>query len=226
MFRKPWTKRDDKLLRSIYPWLPTPEVARALNRSVCSVYGRVQLLRIEKSKPYLAEKKRKERERLRTSGIAHRYPKGHVPANKGLRRPGYAPGRMASTQFRKGQAPRNTMPLWSFRMCDGYLMLKTGKPGPKPTSGWEYVHKLIWEHWNGPLPDWRKARIWWKDGDHLNNSLSNLELVAGADHVARTTVHNLPKELAQVIQLRGALNRRIRRMQREKHDSGSSQPFI
>jgi len=26
-----------------------------------------------------------------------RYEKGNVPANKGLRRPGYAPGRMAST---------------------------------------------------------------------------------------------------------------------------------
>ena len=83
-------------------------------------------------------------------GAAFRFKPGQVPANKGLRRPGWAPGRMAATQFKKGQSPGNTMPLWTFRwVTDGkgrqYLMLKTGKPGPKPWNGWEWVHRMIWE---------------------------------------------------------------------------------
>jgi hypothetical protein len=209
MTRRFWTREEDELLRSIYPSLLTPEVARVLNRSVNAVYDRAELLGVEKSAAYIAEKKRAEAERLTKSGKAHRFQKGLVPHNKGTRRPGWAVGRMRETQFKKGQPPRNTLPLWSFRMVDGYLMLKTGKPHKPPCSGWEYVHRLIWEHWNGPLPNWREARIWWKDGDHLNNSLSNLELLNGADHAARTTVHNLPPELVQVIQLRGAINRAI-----------------
>jgi hypothetical protein len=225
-----WSKRDDKLLRSIYPWLPTPEVAEALGRSVCAIYGRVNLLGIEKSDAYLAEKKRMEMQRLRESGKAHRYPKGHVSANKGLHRPGYSigRGRMQETQFAKGQQPHNTMPLWSFRVnTDGYLLLKTGKPGPKPNSGWEFVHRLVWEQANGPLPHWRKARIWWKDRNRLNCSLSNLELVSGADHVARTTMHNLPPAIREVIHLRGAINRTITwRTQREEQDRRSAQPPV
>jgi hypothetical protein len=137
---------------------------------------------------------------------------------------------MRETQFHKGQAPRHTMPMWSFRFCDGYLMLKTGANTPKPTTGWEYVHKLIWEQANGPLPDWRVARIWWKDGDHGNCSLSNLELVAAKDHMARTTVHTLPAPLPQLIQLAGALKRKIRTREKklngQEHIAGSAGPSL
>ena len=117
---------------------------------------------------------------------------------------------MASTQFKKGQPCRNAMPMFSFRWCDGYLVLKTGAPTPKPITGWEYVHKLVWEQANGPLPDWRLARIWWKDGDHGNCSLSNLELVTAGEHMRRTTIHNLPLELKSTILQAGVLKRRIR----------------
>jgi len=34
-------------------------------------------------------------------GAARRFRPGHVPANKGLRRPGWSTGRMAETQFKK-----------------------------------------------------------------------------------------------------------------------------
>lgn len=36
-----------------------------------------------------------------------------------------------------------------------------------------------------------------------------LELVTRAENMARNTLHRYPKEVAQLIQLRGALNRKI-----------------
>jgi hypothetical protein len=228
-YRK-WTAGEEKILRSQYPDVQTWKIAKRLRRRIFVVYQHAAKLGLQKSPAYIAAKKKLEAERLQASGVAHRYPKGHVPANKGTRRPGWAPGRMASTQFKKGQTPRNTMPMWSFRWCDGYLMLKTGKPGPKPTTGWEYVHKLIWEHANGSLPDWRVARLWWKDGDHGNCSLSNLELVSAAEHMRRTTIHNLPKPIVEAMLLTGALKRKIRNLERKRDaaefDRGSPQSSV
>jgi hypothetical protein len=225
-----WTESLDRELRRLYPDTHTDELARRLNVSVLALYDRAQKLGIRKSAAYVERKRCEERKRLMSSGVAHRFHKGQTPPNKGLRRPGYSigRGRMRETQFKKGQVSRNVMPLWAFRWVDGYLALKTGKPGPKPMDGWEYVHKLIWEQANGPLPDWHEARIWWKDGDHANCSLSNLELIKGSDHVARTTVHNLPKPLVQVIQLAGALKRKIRNREKklngQEHIAGSAGP--
>jgi hypothetical protein len=233
-YRK-WTRREEKILRVQYPDVFTEKIAKLLRRPIFVIYQHAAKLGLEKSAAYIAAKKKVEAERLTRAGVAHRYPKGHPPANKGLRRPGYAPGRMASTQFKKGQQPHNTMPLWSFRWycggsdnTPGYMLVKTGKPGPKPLSGWEFVHKLVWEHANGPIPPGH--RIWWKNRNHADCSLSNLELLSDVEHMRRTTVHNLPKPLVEVIQLTGALKRKIRTAERKLHgaelDRGSSQSSV
>lgn len=212
-----FTFADNWMMRAYFPHIASRHLAARMKRSICSISGHARLLRLRKTQIYLDSPDACRLRRDDNPGIAFQFRKGIVPANKGLRRPGYSMGRgrMAETTFKKGQQPRNTMPMWSFRFVDGYLMLKTGAPTPKPTTGWEYVHKLIWEHWNGPLPDWRVARIWWRDGDHGNCSLSNLELVGGRDHAMRTSIHNLPAPLKEVIQLKGALRRRIRRMEND-----------
>jgi len=201
-------------------------LAQRLHCSELSLYRRAHSLGVHKSEAFV-----REFCRLRpgtTLGAEYRYPKGHLSSNKGVRRPGFFVGRMRETQFRAGASPHNTMPLWTFRFnSNGHLLLKTGKPGPKPNNGWEYVHRLIWEQANGPLPHWNIARIWWKDGDPGNCALSNLELVTAQEHMARTTIHNFPAPLKQVIQLKGALKRRIGRMEKqnaEEHDGRPPQP--
>lgn len=226
--RKLWTFADEWVLRTLYPHISNSVLARRLQCTIAALYRRAHQLGLHKTKLYLDGPDACRLRRGDNVGWAYRYPKGNVPSNKGQRRPGYFVGRMRETQFRKGQPPHNTMPLWSFRInTDGYLLLKTGKPGPKPNSSWEWVHKLIWEQANGPLPHWRVARLWWKDGDHTNCSLSNLELVTAQEHMRRTTIHNFPSPLKEVIQLKGALKRRIRRMEEEEnaeeHDGRSPQ---
>jgi hypothetical protein len=210
-----FTAAEDALLREAYPHVAARDLAAQMGRPLRAIYARAQRLGLRKTQEYMDSPAACRLRRGDEVGKRFRFPKGHVPQNKGLRRPGWFRGRMKETQFKKGQPSPNAMPMWSFRFVDGYLMLKTGAPTPKPITGWEYVHKLIWEQAHGPLPDWKEARLWWKDGDHGNCSLSNLELVSGRDHVLRTTVHNLPSPLPQLIQLKGALKRRIRRMEKE-----------
>jgi len=118
-----WTPEDDALLCERYPHEATKSLAAELRRSVPSVYKRAGNLGLEKTAEYLAAAAGRT---LRVVGEPHRFRKGHVPANKGLRRPGWAPGRMSETQFERGCTPLNWMPLGSTRLVDGYVYRKIG----------------------------------------------------------------------------------------------------
>jgi len=50
-----------------------------------------------------------------------------------------------------------------------------------------------------------------RNADHADIRLENLELITRRELMLRNSVHNLPKPLAQAVQLLGALNRQIRR---------------
>src|SRR5690242_9457890 len=103
--------------------MPTRVVALMLGRSQSSTYQRAYNLGLAKSEEFFASPASG-----RTNGrqgAGSRFPKGHVPANKGLRRPGWAPGRMRETQFTKGQMPHNWRPVGSLRVnSEGYLDIK------------------------------------------------------------------------------------------------------
>ncbi|SRR5579871_759739 len=222
-YRKAWTADEDAKLKSLWPNTSARALAVLIGCTINQIIKRGQVLGLSKDPAYI-----KRTCRIQPGAIPPNKGKpGKPPVNKGIRRPGWFAGRMRETQFRKGCTPINAMPLWSFRVnTDGYLLLKTGKPGPKPNSGWEFVHKLVWEQASGPLPHWTVARLWWKDGDRLNCSLRNLELVPAAEHVSRTTIHRLPEELKRVIFVKTGLRRRIKNMekqQNEKHDGRSQE---
>lgn len=205
-----WNPDDDDAMRRWYPDLPNHKIARRLRRTVCAVNARADKLRLHKSAAYLAGPHACRLRRGDNVGAAFRYPKGHVPANKGLRRPGYHRGRMKETQFKKGES-RNKMPLGATRVMDGYVYLKVAAvPNVPYTVNWLPLHILNWERTNGrPLPGGHCLSF--RDGDRLNVAVSNLELITRAENMRRNTVHNLPKPIAQAVQLLGALNRQIRK---------------
>lgn len=219
--RKHWTPVEDAVVLARYADSPTGLIAEELNRRVGSVYQRAQLLGLKKSEAYMSGPHSCRLRRGDNVGWAHRFKKGQAPVNKGLRRPGWAPGRMASTMFPKGNKPHNYLPVGTVQKnTDGYLRRKIADP-----NKWEFVHRKTWEAANGPIP--RGYRIWWKDGNHENCALENLELLSGQEHMRRTTVHNYPKELALAIQMAGALNRQIRKRENaKKQDVRSTQPSI
>lgn len=223
--RRMWSASEDEYLRRNFPDHPTGNVARALGRSAMSVSGQAQKLGLKKSEAYLATPAACRLRRGDDVGKDFRFKPGQIPANKGMRRPGYAPGRMRETQFVKGQKPRNTLPVGTVRAnADGYPRIKISDAPETPdgkganSRNWEFVHKRVWEAARGPIP--KGHRIWWRDGNHFNCALENLELVSGKEHMARTTIHTLPPELKETIRLTASLGRAIRK--RAKSDGKES----
>lgn len=220
-----WSKADDRTLRRIFPHQRTEIVARQLRRTYSSICGRAAKLGLHKSAAYLASPAACRLRRGDHVGAPYRFAAGHVPANKGLRRPGWAPGRMKETQFKKGAlsgvARQRFMPIGSTRIADGYLYRKISTtPGPW-TVNWKQEHVRIWEHAHGPVP--AGHALMFRNRDRMDIRLDNLELITRRELMARNSVHNLPKPLAQAVQLLGALNRKLRRSTRDaEHDRRSA----
>lgn len=159
--------------------------------------------------------------------IASRFQKGIVPHNKGVRRPGWSPGRMAETQFKKGRPAseaRNYLPIGSLRICaDGYLVRKvTDDQSIAPARRWIGVHRLVWESANGPIPHghvvvFRPGRA---TTDESKITLDALEIVTRGELMKRNTIHRYPPELKQVIKLNARVQREIatRSKSHEKQD--------
>lgn len=223
--RKYWTDADLRVLRAEYANTPTEQLAAKLDRPMRSVYGMAGKLGLKKSPEYTAEKNRKEAELLRRVGVKHRFKKGSVPANKGVRRPGWSPGRMHETQFKKGMrqgvAAKLYKPIGTERISkDGYLERKINDDLPMQRR-WRFVHLIVWEAAHGPVPPGHAVAF--KPGRKSSIAeeitLDALELITRRELMKRNSVHNLPEELAQVVQLRGALVRQInKRANREKQD--------
>lgn len=210
-----WTSEEDDILIERYPHESTKTIAKALKRTVASVYHRAQAYwGLAKTPEYLASPDACRLRRGDNVGERYRFKKGQVPFNKGLKRPaGWSPGRMKETQFKKGErsgvAVRVYKPIGTERISkDGYLERKI-HDGLPLQSRWRAVHLLVWEEANGPLP--RGHAIAFKNGDKRDVRLDNLECITRRELMARNTVHNLPKELASAIQLLGALKRQINR---------------
>lgn len=227
MNRRPWTRAERKVLREFYPWIPTPDIAEDLGRSVRTIYQQAQKMGLSKHAEAITESCRWKPGR-RAGSEAHWFKKGQIPPNKGTRRPGYAPGRMRETQFKKGQRPRTWQPIGSLRTCDGYLQRKVTDTGYPPRD-WQPEHRLIWEKVHGPIPAGQILAF--KDKDRTHIDLGNLELITRRELARRNTIHRLPEELKEVIRLKGAIRRVITCKERksrrgEKQVVGSTEPSL
>ena len=78
-----YTEDEKTEITRLYPHHPTKEVARFLGMPVTSVYNIANRLGLKKSPEYLKVLRNEMSRQLADSGTAHRFPKGHVPANKG-----------------------------------------------------------------------------------------------------------------------------------------------
>lgn len=217
--RAPWTEGELCALRSRYPHERTEDIARDLGRPIGSVYNKANVLGLRKSREFQASAASGRIREPGHKGRQHQFKRGHVPANKGLRRPGYAPGRMAQTQFKKGEltgrARQIVKPIGFERVSkDGYLERKINNDLPMQAR-WRAVHLIEWEAVNGPMPPGHA--LVFINGNKQDIRLDNLKLITRAELMQRNTYHRYGKEFARVIQLRGAVQRQInKRAQREK----------
>lgn len=131
-----------------------------------------------------------------TTGRTGQFEKGHVPVNKG--RHSTTVGRMAETQFKKGDIPVNHKPVGSvsirnnYKRGEKYVYEKVAEP-----NVWRMKHILEWERHNGPVP--KDKIIVFADGDTTNTDISNLVMISRSQNAVmnRWGLRGVNKELME-----------------------------
>jgi hypothetical protein len=212
--RRYWTPSEIEQLRRLYPDMPAARVARRLRRPIYCVYNKAAKLGLRKSEAFLASSESCRLRRGHNVGAATRFKPGHVPLNKGVR--GWdAGGRSHETRFKKGElygaARMKLAPIGAVVIDkDGHRKLKVSDDRTVSSRrNWKFVHAVVWEKKHGPVSPGHA--IVFRNGNKADIRLRNLECVTRQELMRRNSVHRLPKELAVVIQLRGAVVRQLRR---------------
>ena len=104
-----YTEGEKAEITRLYPHYSTKEIARFLGMPVTSVYNIANRLGLKKSPEYLKVLRIEMSRQLADSGTAHRFPKGHVPVNKGRKMNAGVYAKVSATMFKKGHMPGNTL---------------------------------------------------------------------------------------------------------------------
>lgn len=211
-----WTPREDEILRERYPDEPAAVVAAAIGRSLRAVYYRASQLGLAKSGTFLASQA-SGRADLAARGRATQFTKGGPAWNKGIKgATGHHPN-SRRTQFKKGcmtgAAQHNYQPIGTLRINKGVLEQKvTDDPSLYPARRWRPVARIVWEQAHGPIPEGHavvfKPGCATADPERITPDV--LELLSRQELMRRNSRHTrYPPELNQLIQLKGALNRKI-----------------
>lgn len=224
--RCPWTADEDETLRLNWPRFPAFLIAHVLGRPTTSVHRRARHLRLKKAADFYTHPLAALWNGTQEAGsIASRFKPGGVPANKGLRRPGWAPGRMASTQFKAGRLAceaRNYVPIGTEKvdLKRKVLMRKvTDDPSVYPAKRWRPVHVIVWEAVHGAVPEGHIVVFapGLKTFVAAEISADRLELVTHAENMRRNSYHTrYPSEIGDLIRLKGRITRKINRRNKER----------
>lgn len=213
--RNPWTQQEIDILIRDYPNTRTEAIAKQLCRSAQSVYSKAAGLGIRKSADYLNSASSGRLQPGDNTGISTRFKPGNKPHNYGIK--GWQAGGNANkTRFKAGGKPHNWVPVGSERKTkDGYLQRKMTDTGYPPRD-WVSVHQLVWEEHHGAIP--AGHIVIFKNGNQEQISIDNLKLISRTQNMQRNSVHRLPKPLAKLCQLKGALQRQINRREHERQN--------
>lgn len=195
---KPWSPEDLAALAKIYPDTDNKTLARIYRRSEHSIKNQAILYGWKKSEAHMAKK----------PGC---FKAGSSPWNKGTN---YSAPGTERTRFKKGHVPSSWKPIGTERVTkDGYLQRKLTDTG-NATRDWVAVSHIEWEKYHGrPVP--KGHAVVFRDEDSRNFACENLELISRADLMRRNSYLHLPPELAQIVQLRGALTAKINRRSKQ-----------
>lgn len=216
--RRPrWTPEQLEALRVNYPHFPTFLVAQLCGHSMSSTYRQASALGLFKTAQFLASEHSGRVGKGKRISPQTEFRKGMTPANKGTRRPGFSPGRMGTTQFKKGRAAsdaRNYVPIGAEKVRDGYLARKvTDDPSIVPAQRWVYVHRMVWEAVHGQVP--ARHVVAFLPGRHTTArdriTPDALELISRSELMRRNSIHARYPELVPLVLLKAKLQRKINR---------------
>ncbi len=208
MTKRRWSADHIAALRARYPDELTSGLAQEVGRSPRAVHEKANSLGLRKSAAFLASPEACLATVGTHLGKGYRYPKGYVPANKGVL--GWTPGgRSAETQFKPGRKPCNWAPIGSERVSkEGYLQRKLTDTGITRRD-FVLVHHIVWRAAGREIPEGHPLTF--LDGNNRNFALDNLALVSRQEMMKRNSFHNYGKDIAQLVQLRACITRQINR---------------
>jgi len=217
MRREKWTNEEVATLKEMYSRedVFAGDIAARLGCSVRRIYNKAMSLGLKRPREIqrLAGKIGTRSE----AAMAHRFQKGHAPANKGKKMSPETYAKVARTMFKKGRPSINHRPVGSERVSkDGYVEIKVAEP-----NKWRLKHRVIWEQERGQIPPGHNIQF--KDGNPLNLAIDNLYII---DRVTQLKEQNslmarYPKEIQQVIRLRGAVKRQITMHNKKENQSSN-----
>lgn len=199
---KPFTNEEDLFIKSNLPVSSIKKIAKILKRTSGYVSIRAKELGLEKL--------------IVANVIKSRIKPGSVPPNKGKKQDSYmtkeAIKRTAATRFKKGDTPFNT------KERDGVITIRHNhaERGEKPykyirvsLGKWQLLHVYKWQKYRGKIH--HGMCLWFKDGNTLNCTLKNLELITRAENLKRNRSGflQLHPELRRTSTLLKKLNKKI-----------------
>ena len=211
--RTDYSEEEIRILKELYPNTRNLQISIKLGRSQHSVEGKAWLLGLKKSHEFWVKQNQEN-----IGGKIHRFPKGHVPFNKGKTG---GPSCSPETTFKKGNLPPNTKYDGCIRIhkekyrngkAVNYLWIRISK------AKWKMLHVFIWELANGPVP--KSHIIVFRDRNTMNIALYNLECISKAENATRNRWGIKDPELISVISLISKLNKKIREHKRKQNHIG------
>lgn len=203
-----WSMEDDELLIRMYPDHCASEIAAILGRTDKAVYSRARLFGLYSSMEHI--RKVGSENAQHPNSVAQRFARGHIPANKGKKMPPETYAKVSATFFPKGQMPHNHRPVGSEGLrSDGYIWIKIAEP-----NKWVQKQRFIWMQHHGAIP--KGYNVQFKNHDPQDLRIENLYLISRADQMRNenSLMASYPKPLADIIRLKGVVNRIIHKQER------------
>lgn len=220
-----WTPEREAELARRYETQSAAEIAEAMGCTVGAVYNRAWSLGLKKTSEWARECTRRRWADGRHKNSLAGLEKGRG-WNKGLPQSEWIrdPSKVAATQFKPGEMPYNWVPIGSYRVTtagDVEQKVADDRTPGKSRRNWRPVRVLVWEAEHGPVPKGHVVRF--RDGCATTDpdaiKVEHLECISRAENMRRNSFwENLPPDAARLVQLRGALNRRINNLEREKNE--------
>lgn len=210
-FYKIWSPEKVEKLIAEFPHRKTEQIAAEMGFPYYTVSNKAYDLQLKKTAEFMTEHGQRL---LGTTGVSHRYPKGHVPANKGKKMPDELYERIKHTFFQPGQLPASTV-----HFGKPYLYQGKNKNGDVVPIWWiqestnkrsAYLAYLCRQ--NGIDLTGKKPRL--KPGfDHSRPpTMDDILIVTNAEHLMQNSIYRYPEEVVSLIKTRAVLTRQINKL--------------
>lgn len=203
-----WTQEEVDLLTRMYPCYFAQEIADILHRNVRGVYDKARKLGLRANKDHQAMAGRIGAQHPKS--IEHRFQAGHIPDNKGKKVSPETYSKCAPTMFKKGNVPHNHRPLGSEGLRkDGYIWVKIAEP-----NRWVQKQRAVWMQHYGEIP--KGYNVQFRNKDRRDFRIENLYIITRAEQMRNenSLIASYPKPLADIIRLKGVVNRQIHKRER------------